>query len=57
MDVTGETGYTGAFIRGVVNGYQKADTNLNNVVEPNDVTERGYTTAFISGVARSRVPE
>ena len=57
VDVTGETGYTGAFFRGVVNGYQKADTNLNNVVEPNDVTERGYTTAFISGVARSRVPE
>ena len=56
-DVTGVTGYTGAFINGNTSGYQRADTSMNNVVEPNDVTERGYTTAFISGVAESRVPK
>ena len=57
VDVTGETGFTGAFISGVTTGYLLADTSLNNVVEPNDVTERGFTTAFISGIGASRVPE
>ena len=57
VDVTGPTGFTGAFISAITTGYLLADTSLNNVVEPNDVTERGFTTAFISGIGVSRVPE
>ncbi len=56
VDVTGATGFTGAFVSGDTTGYNDADTSMNNVVAPDDVTERGFTTAFVSGAASSLVP-
>ena len=56
-DVTYSTGVIGVFISGNSSGYLNADTSLNSEVEPNDVTERGYTAALISGIVMSRVPD
>ena len=56
IDVTGSTGYVGTPRDSRARVYALADTNLDDRVRPNDVTDRGYVTARSGGATRSYVP-